>query len=122
MNGITILAQEEVLIEDFNNVAFIITVILSSILAGFLFDKLVDLEFFVGCLIGVGIGVFLGIGIGFITAPKNTETHYKITIDETVSMSEFYSKYEVVEQEGKIFTIKERKWKQNLLLMIKRLK
>ena len=33
---------------------------------------------------------------------------YKITIDDSVSMNEFLDKYEILDQEGKIYTVKER--------------
>lgn len=33
---------------------------------------------------------------------------YQVTIDKSVSMTEFYEKYEIVDVEGKIYTIKEK--------------
>lgn len=33
---------------------------------------------------------------------------YKVTIDDSVSMTEFMDKYEILDQEGKIYTVKER--------------
>lgn len=33
---------------------------------------------------------------------------YKVTIDDSVSMNEFLDKYEFFDQEGKIYTVKER--------------
>lgn len=33
---------------------------------------------------------------------------YKITIDDSVSMNEFLDKYEILDQEGRIYTVKER--------------
>lgn len=33
---------------------------------------------------------------------------YKVTIDNSVSMNEFLDKYEILDQEGKIYTVKER--------------
>ena len=33
---------------------------------------------------------------------------YKVTIDETVSMVKFMDKYEIIDQEGKIYTVRER--------------
>lgn len=33
---------------------------------------------------------------------------YKVIIDDSVSMNEFLDKYEIVDQEGKIYTVKER--------------
>ena len=33
---------------------------------------------------------------------------YKVTIDDSVSMNEFLDKYEIIDQEGKIYIVKER--------------
>lgn len=59
------------------------------------------------------IGVIGGIVMGGVTGeaastPIAYETHYKVTIDDSVSMNEFLEKYEIVSQEGKIYTIKEK--------------
>ena len=32
---------------------------------------------------------------------------YKVTIDDSVSMTDFFDKYEILDQEGKIYTVKE---------------
>ena len=45
-------------------------------------------------------------GATIINTPP--ETRYQVLIDESVSMSEFFEKYEILEQEGKIYTIKEK--------------
>lgn len=39
---------------------------------------------------------------------KKYETHYQVMVDDSVSMNEFQSKYEIIEVEGKIYTVKER--------------
>lgn len=52
---------------------------------------------FFGALCGFGIEKYAD------TAPT-----YKVIISDTVSLNEFYDKYEVLEQDGKIFTIMER--------------
>ena len=39
---------------------------------------------------------------------KKYETRYQVTIDDSVSMNEFQSKYEIIKIEGKIYTIIER--------------
>ena len=39
---------------------------------------------------------------------KKYETRYQVTIDDSVSMNEFQSKYEILDVEGKIYTIIER--------------
>lgn len=39
---------------------------------------------------------------------KTVELRYEVTIDDTVSMTEFNKKYEIIEQRGDIFVVKER--------------
>ena len=36
------------------------------------------------------------------------ETHYQVTIDDSVGMNKFQDKYEIIEVEGKIYTVRER--------------
>ena len=37
----------------------------------------------------------------------DTHTEYKITADDTVSLNELISRYEIISQDGKLFTVKE---------------
>ena len=74
------------------------------------------------CDCDVGGGVLAGLIVGLICAlilspictalfskkDVGKETHYKVTIDDSVSMNEFLDKYEILDQEGKIYTVKER--------------
>lgn len=50
-------------------------------------------------------GIYYGIGGGL----RSDETMYEVTIDNTVSMTEFTSKYKIVEQRDSIYVIKEIK-------------
>ena len=43
-----------------------------------------------------------------LTIKPTGKYEYQVTIDESVSMTEFYEKYEIVEVNGKIFTIIEK--------------
>ena len=45
-----------------------------------------------------------------VTYSKTDINHieYKVTIDDSVSMNEFLDKYEILDQEGKIYTVKEK--------------
>lgn len=73
---------------------------------------------FILCTIdGAGGGIFLvaGIFVGMLslfifahTKPAKTINTYSVIIDDSVSMTEFYNKYEVLDIQGKIFTITER--------------
>lgn len=38
---------------------------------------------------------------------KKLETYYQVTVDDSVTMNEFQSKYEIIEVEGKIYTVRE---------------
>lgn len=61
------------------------------------------------CICGVIIGGMIGSFIGCIDmVPTAYETQYKITISDEVSMTEFLEHYEVIDQDGKIFTVREK--------------
>lgn len=87
---------------------------------GFIIPLIIAVIF--GCLIYFGedniqasIVVFIfAISAAFFTgfvadgAPIEYETQYKVTISDEVSMNDFLDKYEIVSQEGKIYTVRER--------------
>ena len=52
--------------------------------------------------------VVLFIVCGCLIPEDKYETHYQVTVDNSVSMNEFQNKYEIIEVEGKIYTIRER--------------
>lgn len=57
---------------------------------------------------GIIIGSAGGCGLGNVSSiPTAYETQYKVTVSDEVSMAEFYEHYTIIEQDGKIFTIKE---------------
>lgn len=115
MNGVEILSSAEVASEfAFNWTAFWTTLgilfgigLISSVVS-FLF-----MEEWGAAFASLFVACFLGIWLGTVIANNNKipisyETHYKVTIDDTVSMNEFLDKYEILDQEGKIYTVKER--------------
>ena len=67
---------------------------------------------------GIKAGLITGLIFALLGSPLFTalfskeevgkEYHYKVTIDDSVSMNEFLDKYEILDQEGKIYTVKER--------------
>ena len=60
-------------------------------------------------LIGIIGGMVFGCSFGILfETPTVYETYYKVTIDDSVSMNEFLDKYEILNQEGKIYTVRER--------------
>ena len=118
MSGVEILAFEEVACawESWNWQSFWIAVGIAfviSLIAGFIFACQED-SVGAGLLMFGTMFIIVGLILGTILAkgsakPTEYETQYKVTIDETVSMTEFNEKYEVLEQEGKIYTVRERK-------------
>lgn len=49
-----------------------------------------------------------GIVCGCLIPKEKHETRYQVTVDDSVSMNEFQNKYEIIEVEGKIYTVRER--------------
>lgn len=54
----------------------------------------------VGCIFGAMLGTYTG-------KPTEFETQYKVTISDEVQMNEFLEKYEIIDQDGKIYIIRE---------------
>ena len=127
MTGIEILAAEEVACAFVFNwpifwIVFGITVIIGGIV---MFVSLMkDFCGSRGELIGIiAVTMFLSIIPGVLMGglfadgilPKATEyeTQYKVTIDDSVSVNEFNEKYEIIDQEGKIYIVRERENKND---------
>ena len=62
---------------------------------------------FICIALALGLGVVGSLG-GTYSKTDINYIEYKITIDDSVSMNEFLDKYEILDQEGKIYTVKER--------------
>lgn len=54
------------------------------------------------------ICVVLTIVCGCLIPEDKYETHYQVAVDDSVSINEFQDKYEIIEVEGKIYTVRER--------------
>lgn len=117
MSGIEILAFEEVAIEwaSWNWSSFWTGVAIAfvlSLVAGFVFAWQED-SVFAGLLMFSLLLIVMGSIMGIVSGkkyvdPTKYETHYKVIVDDSVSMTEFNEKYEVLKQEGKIYTVRER--------------
>ena len=83
-------------------IAFIIGVILSI--------QAYDWSYMVMCsFVGIGFGCIIGLNACLIFyKPVAYETQYQVTISDDVSLTEFYEHYEVIDQDGKIFTVREK--------------
>lgn len=113
MVGVEILAMEEVITEyAFNWKAYLICLAVAIAFFGFIgLATGVPRKAWEGALIGIGVGLVVGALIGQIpawtTLPKEYETRYKVTITDEVSMNDFTARYKILDQEGKIYTVKE---------------
>ena len=64
-------------------------------------------------LIGVVFGLIFGAVFGYFSGensgvPIAHENHYKVIVSDEVPMNEFLGKYEIINNEGKIYTVIER--------------
>lgn len=116
MNGVEILNETQVVAESaFNWTAFWITgsiifgiFILSGIILSITYGP--DL---VGWMMVICSGIILCLIFGFLLGvvcetPTKYETQYQVIIYDSVPMNDFLDKYEIIDTEGKIFTVKER--------------
>lgn len=117
MNGVEVLVTEQVAIawESFNWTTFWVAVLawfVIGLVIGVIFG-LNEYSFFAGLIMFltlfiVGGGLF-GFVLGAATgAPTEYTDQYKVIVDDSVSMNEFVEKYEIIDQEGKIFVVRER--------------
>lgn len=69
-----------------------------------------DKEYGLGAMIGLAIGLFAGFFLSVIVGIVEIEYYpiYKVIISNEVSMNEFMDRYEILNQDGKIYTVKER--------------
>ena len=115
MNGIEILAAQKVATAwTFSWTGFFIMFgiaiglfVIGGCIAGFVHR---DVKL-CGAVIGIGVlvSIFFGMLIGYdVKEPTKYETQYKITISDEVPMNEFLERYEIISQEGKIYTVREK--------------
>lgn len=115
MNGIEILSIIEKPILLFNETAFFIAfaIFMLIFLTIGIYAWVAEgyFELFMVCLILGLIASFLlaaSCGAMFSEETDEVETSYKVTISDEVSLNEFLDKYEIIDQEGKIYTVRER--------------
>lgn len=107
MDGVTILQ----VIETASRPDWVAGVIIICILAGVLFTicSIVSFDAYestagIICLIIAVISIALIFLL--LRVPKIPETTYRVLVDNTVDMNEFFSKYELIRIEGLIYVVK----------------
>ena len=116
LEGIEILAQTEIM-KNPDWISLLFTVMIIFILLGFLIaitGVIVDMWKIIACGTGIVLGTFvISFVISTIIPQEPTDRYeYQVTIDDTVSFTELYEKYEVVDQNGKIWTIRDKDGKE----------
>lgn len=109
MEGVEILAIGEMGINEcFNWSVAIFGGLSIGIIAGLLMgaaENDFELSLFIAPFVSLFAGAILGFGCPVYQDMIPT---YKVTVSNEVSMNEFMNKYEVLSQDGKIYTVKER--------------
>jgi hypothetical protein len=54
------------------------------------------------------IGTIVSVIGAFIPTDRIADTRYQVTVSDEVTLNEFYEHYEVIAQDGKIFTVREK--------------
>ena len=115
MIGVNILSVEEVAVAHAYNwtvfwIFFGIVFVIFTIGGIAATMRSYDWSDFAACvIIGCMLGGFMGILTGSVfEIPTEYASQYKVTISDEVSMNDFLAKYEIIDQEGKIYTVRER--------------
>lgn len=115
MSGVEILAMEEVAVDTvFNWSAFFISIgiifgifIVTGLTISLTSGDWDNIK--IGVIAGTILGSIAGIAFGFVCSiPTEHETQYKVIISDEVSMSDFFAKYELIEQDGRIYVVTEK--------------
>lgn len=116
MNGIEILSTAEVVTATACNttavgigvIATIVVMVIIGVFVAWHQDDAMYVNLFL--LFSLVFSALTSMMIAETTSyPTAYETHYKVIIDDSVSMNEFNEKYEIISQEGKIYTVREKK-------------
>lgn len=107
LEGITVLSQNTYNYEFFSLLLKIIGIAVVLVGLFLIYCSIICKEYMAiaGCLILIVIGFIPILESDNIT---KSETLYKVIINDNVSLIEFENKYEVVEVDGLIYTIKEK--------------
>jgi hypothetical protein len=111
MSGVEILYTYPYIIEDGYSIVIGFCAVIGIAILAFLFFVVITDSSHSACLIAsVVVGFLIGIPFGYTDADsrKIYGEEYKVTISDEVSMNEFLEKYEIIDQEGKIYTVRER--------------
>lgn len=111
MNGVEILSSETIyntILPEWCIAVGLVCAIVSILLMAVCFAN----DHMIIGIICVALALIVGMVGSLGGTPSKTDIsyiEYKVTIDDSVSMNKFLDKYEIIDQEGKIYTVKEKK-------------
>jgi hypothetical protein len=112
MTGVEILAVSEVVTDyafdwDVYFIVMAVITVVFTLLSGLMNDFYLE-DIVVGFITGVIFGAIIGCLPASTMTPSEYETQYKVIISDEVPMNDFLERYEILDQEGKIYTVRER--------------
>lgn len=109
MTGIEILSVETIDDSAFLIFLGIFSMCIMALTLGFVVSALLEREYGIAIVFTLLAIVALVLATSaFVEASEAPRTYYKVTIDDSVSMNEFMKKYEIIQTDGKIYTIIEK--------------
>lgn len=114
MSGVDILAMEEIITETtcdwwLAGLIYLAIAIVGGVIGFFIGNDCKVFDILLGFLVGCLAGLPIWLSVYAVTnTPVAYENQYKVTVTDEVSMNEFMGKYEIIEQDGKIYTVRER--------------
>ena len=110
MTGVEILTTEQVATSQAYNwtVALIVAgaFFVAIILCRMFLTELFDIG---SCLTLIICGIIFGAMMGVATSsPSEYVTQHQVVISDEVSFTEFYERYDVIKQDGKLFVVREK--------------
>lgn len=117
IKGIEVLSQTEVPTDKAMNLVVFWTIVIAFFIGTFVYcfveigpDRPSEwIGSIVIAVLGAVIGCIFGYIIGIATGtPTDYETHYKVVISDEVQMNDFFKNYEIINQDGKIYEIREK--------------
>ena len=113
MPGVEILNTEVVYVTRFSTTPIVVCVLVGLVVGLLIayFDAIYASEWILYGLAGALVGLLLGALMATATALPTDEVDYvkyDVVISDEVNFNEFTEHYEIIEQKGKIYTVKEK--------------
>ena len=104
IDGITILNQTEIMASNIPSWLFVTIILVPTLIGSVIAIRIDDV------VLGIIVGIILFlVGFGTLYSEEPTGRYkYECLIDESVSITEVYGRYEIVEQRGDIWVLEDK--------------